>query len=69
MEQTSMNHRRRYVLAAVGLFTFMSTPDGSIVNIAMPTISAELGVSMNQVEWVVSIYLMTVCAFYYSLES
>lgn len=69
MEQTSMNHRRWYVLAAVGLFTFMSTLDGSIVNIAMPTISAELGVSMNQVEWVVSIYLMTVCAFYYSLES
>lgn len=63
MEQTSMNHRRWYVLAAVGLFTFMSTLDGSIVNIAMPTISAELGVSMNQVEWVVSIYLMTVCAF------
>ena len=40
----------------------MSTLDGSIVNIALPVISKDLNIPMNQVEWVVSIYLMTACA-------
>lgn len=40
----------------------MSTLDGSIVNIALPTISANMSVPMNQAEWVVSVYLMVVCA-------
>lgn len=51
-----------WILTAVGLFTFMSTLDASIVNIALPTISKDLKVPMNKVEWVVSIYLMIVCA-------
>lgn len=50
------------IIIAVGLFTFMSTLDGSIVNIALPIISKKMDVPMNQVEWVVSIYLMTVCS-------
>lgn len=52
---------RWLILVAVGLFTFMSTLDGSIVNIAIPVISERLGVPMNQSEWIVSVYLMTVC--------
>ncbi len=55
------NHRW-LILLATGLFTFMSTLDGSIVNVALPTISADIGVKMNQAEWVVSIYLMIICA-------
>lgn len=54
--------RRWWILVAVSMFTFMSTLDASIVNIALPTISADMQVAMNQVEWVVSIYLMVVCA-------
>ncbi|MBE9389608.1 MFS transporter [Vagococcus salmoninarum] len=57
------NYQYRWIiLIAIGLFTFMSTLDGSIVNVALPTISEDIGVKMNQAEWVVSIYLMTVCA-------
>lgn len=52
---------RWWILVSVGLFTFMSTLDSSIVNIALPVISHELKVPMNQVEWVVSIYLMVIC--------
>ena len=44
------------------MFTFMSTLDGSIVNIALPTISDDMGIPMNQAEWVVSVYLMIVCS-------
>ena len=61
-EKHSYYHHRWIILTAIGLFTFMSTLDGSIVNVALPTISDDLGVKMNQSEWVVSIYLMTVCA-------
>ncbi len=53
---------RWIILIAVGLFTFMSTLDSSIVNIALPTISKELHTPMNQATWMVSIYLMIVCA-------
>ena len=54
---------RWWVLVSVALFTFMSTLDSSIVNIALPTISDNLKVPMNQAEWVVSIYLIFICAF------
>ncbi|MGO3602606.1 MAG: MFS transporter, partial [Enterococcus malodoratus] len=50
------------MLVSVAMFTFMSTLDSSIVNIALPTISRDLAVPMNKAEWVVSIYLMVVCA-------
>ncbi|WP_225356642.1 MFS transporter [Secundilactobacillus pentosiphilus] len=50
------------MLAAVGLFTFMSTLDASIVNIALPVISGDLKIPMNQAEWVVSIYLIVICS-------
>lgn len=40
----------------------MSTLDGSIVNIALPVMSKDLAIPMNQAEWVVSIYLIVICA-------
>lgn len=61
-EDTLVQQRKWWILIAVAMFTFMSTLDGSIVNIALPTISANMSVPMNQAEWVVSVYLMVVCA-------
>ena len=49
-------------LIALGIFTFMSTLDGSIVNIALPTMSKELHVSTSQITWVVTIYLIVISA-------
>ena len=46
-----------FSLVAVGIF--MSTLDGSIVNVALPTIMAELSVPLIIVRWVVVIYLLT----------
>lgn len=53
---------RWLILVAVCMFTFMSTLDGSIVNIALPVMSKDLHIPMNQAEWVVSIYLIVICA-------
>lgn len=68
MNQEKTLKYRWFSLAAVGLFTFMSTLDGSIVNIALPVISEDLGVAMNLSEWIVSIYLMAICVFLLFLE-
>lgn len=53
-----MNKWIVFILVAVGVF--MSTLDGSIVNIAIPTIMKDLNTSMAVVEWVIAIYLLTV---------
>lgn len=47
-----------FSLVAIGIF--MSTLDGSIVNVALPTIMAKLGVPLITVKWVVVIYLLTI---------
>lgn len=60
-EDAKVQKNRWWILIAISMFTFMSTLDGSIVNIALPTISNDMGVPMNQAEWVVSVYLMIVC--------
>ena len=60
-EDSEVQKNRWWILVSVAMFTFMSTLDSSIVNIALPTIS-KMSVPMNQAEWVVSIYLMVVCA-------
>ncbi|MEO1781249.1 drug resistance MFS transporter [Enterococcus diestrammenae] len=61
-EDAQVQKNRWWILVAVAMFTFMSTLDTSIVNIALPTISKDLAVPMNQAEWVVSVYLMIVCS-------
>lgn len=61
-DDKQVQQRRWWILTCISLFTFMSTLDSSIVNIALPTISKDLSVMMNQAEWVASVYLMVVCA-------
>jgi EmrB/QacA subfamily drug resistance transporter len=47
-----------FFVVAIGIF--ISTLDGSILNIANPTIASELGISIRAVQWVVTAYLLTV---------
>lgn len=61
-DNPTVQKNRWWILVSVAMFTFMSTLDASIVNIALPTISKDMNVPMNQSEWIVSIYLMVVCA-------
>lgn len=48
------------VLAIVATGTFMATLDGSIVNVALPTISKEFQVGLGTLQWVVTSYLLTI---------
>ena len=61
IEDKNVQKNRWWILTAIGMFTIMSTLDGSIVNIALPVMSRDLHIPMNQAEWVVSIYLMMIC--------
>ncbi len=52
--------RKWWVLVAVGVGTFMSALDGSVVNALLPTMRRALDASVAGIEWVVSIYLLVV---------
>lgn len=55
--------RRGVALLAILLMTFMETLDGTIVNVALPTMQAELGVGATEIQLVASVFLVTTCAF------
>src|SRR5512140_991389 len=53
-------NRKYAVLAAVGVGTFMSALDASIVNATLPKLQSALHASVAGIEWVVTIYLLVV---------
>ncbi len=53
---------RMLILFNVVLMTFMATLDGSIVNVALPTMAEKLSVSTEAIAWVVSSYLIVISA-------
>jgi EmrB/QacA subfamily drug resistance transporter len=58
---TEKSYKKKWIVfSLVAVAVFMSTLDGSIVNVALPVIMKEFNVSMQTVEWVVAIYLLTV---------
>lgn len=52
--------RKWYVLAAVAMGIFLATIDGSIVNVALPTLVGVFQAEFHLVEWVVLSYLLVV---------
>lgn len=52
--------RKWWIMLSVAMGTFMSTIDGSIVNIALPTLEEELHTSFATVQWVVVSYLLVI---------
>lgn len=61
-KQNEVYKSRWTILLIIVLSIFMSALDGSIVNVALPTMSTSLGVSSSSIAWVVSIYLITISA-------
>ena len=51
--------RKWFVLVAVGMAIFLGTIDGSIVNVALPTLADEFDTSFGVVQWVSLAYLLT----------
>jgi EmrB/QacA subfamily drug resistance transporter len=55
--------RGKLTLALLCAVTFLDVMDGAIVNVALPTIRAHLGFSVQNLQWVVSGYLITYGGF------
>ena len=52
--------RKWFVMSAVAMGIFLATIDGSIVNVALPTLTTYLNTEFAIVQWVVLAYLLTV---------
>lgn len=59
----SKNPSKWTVFTIASLGVFMSTLDGSIVNIALPFIMKDYGINLAEVEWVSMIYLLSISSF------
>jgi EmrB/QacA subfamily drug resistance transporter len=54
--------QRRWSAAVVATVAFLTTMDGTIVNVALPSIQRDLKMSLPAVQWVVTGYLITFSA-------
>ena len=60
MTSNSIDYNRKWlVLVSVGMGIFLATIDGSIVNVALPTLVRALDTNFATVQWVVLGYLLT----------
>src|SRR6476620_603866 len=55
--------RRGWTLGAVSLGLVRSMLDNTVVNVALPSIERDLGMSLSQLEWVVTGYALSFAAF------
>ncbi|MEN3308400.1 MAG: hypothetical protein V7603_4602 [Micromonosporaceae bacterium] len=54
-----MGNRRRWLaLVAVALATFMTYLDNNVVNVALPSIQRDLGLTISGLEWIASAYIL-----------
>ena len=56
-------NRKWWTLVAVSLGLFMIMLDNTVVNVALPSIQHDLGLSLSELEWVVAGYALTFAAF------
>ncbi|MYY86951.1 MFS transporter, partial [Streptomyces sp. SID335] len=54
--------RGRWVLLCAVLASGMALLDGTVVNIALPTLGKDLGASLSALQWVVNAYMLTLSA-------
>lgn len=54
--------KRWRILQIINIGTFMSTLDVGIVNVSLPAMSGQFGVSLAQIQWVATAYLLTMVA-------
>ncbi|MEP6955088.1 MAG: MFS transporter [Solirubrobacteraceae bacterium] len=63
MQRTAAAVHKNWVLALCCLVQFMVILDVSVVNVALPSIRADLGFSAVDLQWVVSAYTLTFAGF------
>ena len=56
MNSATVQKRRWAILAVLSLSVFLVTVDNTIVNVALPTLSRDLGASTSALQWIVDAY-------------
>src|SRR6478672_2873000 len=56
-------NKKWWTLAAVAIGLFMIMLDNTVVNVALPSMRRSLGLSLSQLEWIVTGYALTFAAF------
>ena len=59
-DQPAVWANRWWVLVTVGVGTFMSALDGSVVNTLLPVLARAFGASIAGIEWVTTVYLLVI---------
>jgi len=68
MPESEVDYGRKwFVMAAVAMGIFLATIDGSIVNVALPTLVRELHTNFATIQWVVLAYMLTVATLMLSI--
>ncbi|HYM60050.1 MAG TPA: DHA2 family efflux MFS transporter permease subunit [Thermoanaerobaculia bacterium] len=62
LAESTPSDRRWYVLTAIGVSTFMSALDGSVVNTVLPVMRRDLHTTVAGIEWVATVYLLAISA-------
>lgn len=63
MRLTSEYHRKWWVLAGVGIASFLGCIDFTIVNTVLPALRSELHATVTELQWMVNIFLLALSAF------
>jgi len=56
-------HSRWLALGGIAIASFLGCIDFTIVNTAIPAIQSELHASIEQTQWVVTMFVMALCSF------
>ena len=56
MDAALVYRRRWMILAVLALSVFLVVVDNTIVNVALPTLSRDLGASTTELQWIVDAY-------------
>jgi EmrB/QacA subfamily drug resistance transporter len=68
MEETNVDYSKKWlIMLSVACGVFLSTLDGSIVNIALNTLVVEMDKPLAVVEWVVLAYMLTIATLMLSI--
>lgn len=68
MNLTQVDYSRKwYVMLAVAMGIFLATIDGSIVNVALPSMISEFSTDFATVQWVILAYLLTLTSLLLSV--
>ena len=63
MSSAIKTHSRWLALGGISIASFLGCIDFTIVNTAIPAIQTELNASIDQSQWVVTMFVMALCSF------